>query len=96
MSVCKNSGSMAVVPYSTTPSMVISTVPTAKLRSRRTEKFTIGSSVTISRTMKDTIAITDTTASVRIRGEENQSSSWPLSSMICIAPSHNDMNPNPR
>ena len=87
---------MAVVPYSTTPSMVMRRVPTAKLRSRSTEKFTMGSSVTSSRTTKHTIAMTETTASTRMREEENQSSSWPLSSMICRAPSHSDMKAKPR
>src|SRR5438046_2119330 len=69
---------MAVVPYRSTPSTATRMVPTAKLRSRKTSKLTMGSSVVISRTRNAIIATAETTASQVMKDEWNQSSSWPL------------------
>ena len=62
-----------------------SATPTAKVRCFSRRNRTMGSLLRSSQTTKAVRQTTATTASVTIKCDPNQSSSWPLSNMICRA-----------
>ena len=94
-SVCMKSGSSTRLPYSTNPWIVISAMPAPKLRYFNNRKRTMGSGVYSSRITKAVSMTVATTARVTMKCEANQSSSWPLSNMICNAAMPTASMPNP-
>ena len=67
----------------TAPTRKRSTAPTARLRSLRTRRLTMGCSVRSSQIRKNRNVTAEITERVTIKGDENQSSVWPLSRTIC-------------
>ncbi len=78
------------------PIAVIRRVPIAKFRSVRILRFTMGSSVTSSRTTKITIAAAERVSTHRIHTAASQSSCWPLSSTTWRVASQIAMNASPQ
>ena len=70
--------------------------PAAKLRRRNRRRSTTGWASVSSQTMNTARLTTATMASMTIRPEANQSSSLPLSSMSCSAPTHSTSRASPR
>ena len=70
-------------------------MPTAKLRFLNIRRSMIGDGATSSRTIKPMKPALESTAHQTIILELNQSSSWPLSSMICKLASQTLSRPNP-
>src|SRR5260221_12846767 len=75
--------------------IVINSSPTVKLRFLNTRKSTSGSFVVNSQMMKPMNVSAEIATSQQIQSERNQSSSWPLSSVICNVASHTASKPNP-
>ena len=93
--VCRNKGSSAIVPYSTMPRTIINDVPTAKFLFVSTRRSTMGSLDRNSQ-MTNTIAAIVAVMTNQVMNEEaNHSSSCPLSSTSCIAPSATAIKPKP-
>src|SRR5712675_1727680 len=79
----------------TAPNKPISKLPNAKLRFLKMLRFTIGFLARNSRMRKAIKPATMIAAAQRIHVAENQSSSCPLSKMICSAPIQIASNPRP-
>src|SRR5258707_8068812 len=75
--------------------IVINSSPTVKLGFLNTRKSTSGSFVVNSQMMKPMNVSAEIATSQQIQSERNQSSSWPLSSVICNVASHTASKPNP-
>ena len=77
------------------PTIVINSVPMAKLRLRSTRRSTSGCSMRSSQTMKTIIDASEMPEAQQIHAALNQSSCWPRSRMICSVASQRAMTPKP-
>ena len=93
-SVCRNIGSITRLPYSTKPTIVISSTP-ARTCAPEDAQVTTGSACQLPKDER-TSAKTADHQQDRIRFDDSQSSSWPLSSTICAAPMPSVSSPMPQ
>jgi hypothetical protein len=70
-------------------------VPSAKLRSRNSDRSRMGCSSVVSHSRKAMKPSTDTSASTMTWVDPNQSAFLPVSSMICSAPAQTTSRPSP-
>jgi hypothetical protein len=84
--VCSHSGSSSVIPKKRAKPKDSVAIPIVKLRLARSVRSTMGCSSVSSHTRKKTNPIAAATPSPTMKGEPNQSSSFPLSSRIWSDP----------
>src|SRR5437763_14999647 len=94
MNCCSHNGSSTTLPKNAPYASAIDSVLVQKLRRLNDVKSTIGCFSVSSQTTKIANATTATTTSTTMRPDSNQSSSLPLSSAICNAPTHRISNPS--